>query len=523
MQPERRVPRFVSRVAMNRSISTINADVAQTEFGARGQGIVWAVVSSGVEASHPHFKAYRNLSLPDGLSHWDFTGTRKRAQRMGAKTKGHTGIEFGRRLRVAVDASGHGTGVAGVIAGESQTPSGELLRGMAPECKLLSINILDEADTEFAIIAALQALHAMSAKSPSEMRIHGVILPLELSWDARNFACGYSPVCIEVDRLVNSGVVVVAAAGSRGFDEERHRAIGASIGDPGNAPNAITVGSTHRFLPQEYGPSFFSARGPTADGRLKPDLLAPGERITTCLAGKSAGGEFGAIGSLDGTSFAAAHVSGAIAALLSVQRELIGRPLEVKELLLRTAVDLGREKTFQGAGLVDVVAALRSAREAGGQTGAAKKRGPVKVFCSYSHQDVSLWLEFKSHLSPMERIRLIEVWSDQAIPAGTEWEPQIYEKLESADLVLLFVSSFFVASDYCYSKEMQRALERHCAGNARVIPILVRPVDVDGTPIAKLQMLPSGKQPVTGFTDPHQGWAVIAAKLREIVMELRGA
>ena len=70
---------------MNRSISTINADVAQTEFGARGQGIVWAVVASGVEASHPHFKAHRNLSLPDGLSHWDFTGARERAERMGAR------------------------------------------------------------------------------------------------------------------------------------------------------------------------------------------------------------------------------------------------------------------------------------------------------------------------------------------------------------------------------------------------------------------------------------------------------
>jgi Subtilase family/TIR domain len=357
----------------------------------------------------------------------------------------------------------------------------------------------------------------MNAKTPGELRVHGVIIPLQLVWDV-NFACGYSPVCVEVDRLVNSGVVVVVAAGNTGFDSERGRAVGTSITDPGNAPNAITVGSTHRFLPQEYGPSWFSARGPTADGRLKPDMLAPGELITTC------GAEPGQTIRRDGTHLAAAHVSGAVAALLSVQRELIGRPLEVKDLLLRTARDLGREKAFQGAGLLDVVAALRSAREASGQTGAAKQRGPVKVFCSYSHHDVSLWLEFKSHLSPMERTGLIEVWSDQAIPAGTEWEPQIYKKLESANLVLLFVSSFFVASDYCYSKEMKRALERHRAGNARVIPILVRPVDVAGTPVAELQMLPSGNQPVsTGFPDPHVGWAAVAAKLREIVMELRGA
>lgn len=511
---------------MYRSISTINADIAHSEFGARGQGIVWAVVAGGVEASHPHFTAHRNLDLPDGLSHWDFSLAHARARKEKHLTFNEATevIKLGRRLEVAEDAGGHGTSVAAVIAGESKTEHGDLLRGMAPACKILSVNVADKTGSieEFNVLAALRALQAMNAAAPAEIRIHGIILPLELRWDSRNYACGYSPVCIEVDRLVSSGVVVVVAAGNRGFDNERNQVVGSSIGDPGNASNAITVGSTHRFLPLEYGASYFSARGPTADGRLKPDLLAPGERITTCLAGKAASGGH-ATGDMDGTSFGAAHVSGAIGALLSVQRELIGRPLEVKDLLLRTAVDLGREKAFQGAGLVDVAAALRSARQAGGGSGALKKRGPIKVFSSYSHQDLPLWSEFKSHLSPMERTGLIEVWSDQAIPAGTEWEPQIYRNLESADLILLFVSSYFVASDYCYSKEMKRALERHQAGKARVIPILVRPVDVGGTPIAELQMLPSDKQAVTGFTDPHQGWAAVAAKLRETVMELRGA
>jgi hypothetical protein len=112
------------------------------------------------------------------------------------------------------------------------------------------------------------------------------------------------------------------------------------------------------------------------------------------------------------------------------------------------------------------------------------------------------------------------VWSDKAIPAGTEWEPQIYENLEEADIVLLFVSSYFVASDYCYSKEMRRALERHRAKEARVIPILVRPTDVDDTPIANLQM-PPGKNAVTKFKDRHEGWATVTKKLREVVTELR--
>ena len=201
---------------------------------------------------------------------------------------------------------------------------------------------------------------------------------------------------------------------------------------------------------------------------------------------------------------------------------MIGRPLDVKDLLLRTAVDLRRERSYQGAGLVDVVAALRGAREAVAADTEAHRPRALKVFCSYSHEDVSLWSEFKTHLAPMERMRLIDVWSDQAIPAGTEWEPQIFKNLEEADVILLFVSSFFTASDYCYSKEMTRALQRHRDGQARVVPIMARPVDVDGTPISDLQMLPPGKRPVTAFKDPHEGWAAVAVKLREVVMELRG-
>jgi hypothetical protein len=507
---------------MYRSISTINADVAQAEFGARGQGIVWAVVASGVEASHAHFNTYRNLTLPDGLSHWDFSDTDaiRSALRKGNKKN------VGRRLQSASDLNGFGTSVAAVIAGESQDDNGNLLRGMAPECKILSINVLGKGNetSEFNVLLALQAIQAMNAGGVADIRVHGVLIPLEMGWDAVNFACGYSPICVEVDRLVNSGVVVVAPAGNSGFDKNLHRAVEATIADPGNAPNAITVGSTHRALPREYGPSFFSARGPTADGRLKPDILAPGEKITTCLAGEiSQAGGGGATGWRDGTAYAAAHVAGAAAALLSARRELIGRPLEVKDLLMRTAVDLKRERVYQGAGLLDVVAALRGAREDSGKAAEAQRPKPLKVFCSYSHEDEALWLEFETHLSSMKRTKLIEVWSDQAIPMGTVWEPQIYKALDEADIVLLFVSSFFVASDYCYSKEMERALQRARDGEARVVPILVRPVDVDGTPIAELQMIPPGKRAVTTeFKSPHEGWAVVAGKLREVVMELRG-
>jgi subtilisin family serine protease len=174
-----------------------------------------------------------------------------------------------------------------------------------------------------------------------------------------NFACGRTPICDECQRLVAEGTVVVAAAGNRGQAvyltqtgrEEGFRTL--SITDPGNAEAVITVGSTHRDKPHTYGVSYFSSRGPTGDGRAKPDLLAPGEKIlSTVLNGESE--------RMDGTSMAAPHVSGAAALLMARHREMIGQPGRVKEILCKSAVDLGRERYFQGYGLVDVLRALQS-------------------------------------------------------------------------------------------------------------------------------------------------------------------
>jgi subtilisin family serine protease len=125
-----------------------------------------------------------------------------------------------------------------------------------------------------------------------------------------------------------------------------------SISDPGNTEEVITVGSTHRHQPHSYGVSFFSSRGPTGDGRVKPDLIAPGEKITAPVPGGQA--------TKDGTSMAAPHVSGAAAMLLARNRELLGDPARIKRILCSTATDLGRERYFQGHGLLDVLRALQS-------------------------------------------------------------------------------------------------------------------------------------------------------------------
>ncbi|MEP6729043.1 MAG: S8 family serine peptidase, partial [bacterium] len=143
--------------------------------------------------------------------------------------------------------------------------------------------------------------------------------------------------------------------------------------DPGNAELAITVGSTHRDMPHLYGVSYFSSRGPTGDGRMKPDLVAPGERIISCAAGqekaKYSGVGLPAAGETPsevlyceqtGTSMAAPHVSGAIAAFLSVRGEFIGQPERVKELVVANTIDLRRDRAFQGSGLLDIMKVLQA-------------------------------------------------------------------------------------------------------------------------------------------------------------------
>lgn len=189
--------------------------------------------------------------------------------------------------------------------------------------------------------------------------VHGANLSLAIPHDVTNYACGQTPVCAECENLINNGVVVVAAAGNVGYnvfktisgDVPLHTET--SIADPGNAESVITVGSTHRREPHTYGVSYFSSRGPTGDGRMKPDLVAPGEKIAAPICN----GEFA---TLEGTSMAAPHVSGAAALLMARFPELIGNPRRIKEILCATATDLDRERAYQGCGLVDVLRALQS-------------------------------------------------------------------------------------------------------------------------------------------------------------------
>lgn len=390
-------------LAIHRSVPAVKADAAVRLFDVSCKEITWAVLDAGIAA---------HVALKDqttGKSRirkvFDFTCFR----RIANIANGKEGVakENAKQIcaarapgtldpdRIAVDlqaladasrdrrlfdweraeklivvddadapTTDHGTHVAGIIGAHGRitgTPSDDdHADGMCPDINLYDFRILSPEvfDTEFAIIAALQYIRFVNERDRA-ITIHGANLSLQIPHDVRNYACGLTPICVECERLVDSGVVVVAAAGNLGYQSYETKGgsyesyAPLSLADPGNADGVITVGSTHRYSPHSYGVSFFSSRGPTGDGRMKPDLVAPGERIRSTVGADG-------WGDMDGTSMAAPHVSGAAAMLMARYAELIGQPRRIKQILCDSATDLGRERAFQGRGMLDVLRAFQS-------------------------------------------------------------------------------------------------------------------------------------------------------------------
>ncbi len=121
---------------------------------------------------------------------------------------------------------------------------------------------------------------------------------------------------------------------------------------------------------------------------------------------------------------------------------------------------------------------------------------------------------------PLQRQGIIKLWHDRDISAGAEWEHEINEQLNSSEVILLLVSPSFLASDYCYSKEMQRAIERHERGEVRAIPIILRPCEWQVTPLGKLQALPKDGKPVTTWPNRDNAYLDSARGIRIAVEEL---
>jgi len=398
------------------STTAIKADAARRLFEVNCKDIRWAIIDSGIDAEHPAFRirnaegtpAKNPFSNDEGVQEnmtrvertYDFTLIRKILSRDRAtfeelpsslqkryKDKPEEKKALQERLQNgrAIDwetlsplleiphtredyrapAFEHGTHVAGILAadwkGDDKTNEKKInIRGVCPDLRLYDLRVLDEngESDEFSILAAMQFINYVNTNS-EHLTLHGVNLSLSIRHKVKNFACGCTPVCEEAERLVSAGLIVVAAAGNDGYLEsgieggfsEGYKSI--SITDPGNAQGVITVGATHRDSPHTYGVSYFSSRGPTGDGRIKPDIVAPGEKITSTVP------EVG-LKAMDGTSMAAPHVSGAAALLIARYRELIGKPARVKQILCDTATDLGRERYFQGSGMVDILRAMQS-------------------------------------------------------------------------------------------------------------------------------------------------------------------
>jgi hypothetical protein len=403
---------LIWRIASNRPIrladeysrATVKADAAFRLFDVKCAKITWAVIDSGVDRDHPGFRCDpKDPGSPSRIvKTYDFSilrelldpafDPRSTDEESGAfktaRERSKLPPEEARRLlenihqsyetemldwssieplltwkRPEAPTDGHGTHVAGIIGAdmrEKDDPDKIVVQGLCPDINIMDFRIISDTieNTEFAVIAALQLVRYLNSHN-QYIVVHGANLSLSIPHVVESFACGRTPVCDECERLVGAGVTVVAAAGNYGYHKyltEKGTFAGyatLSITDPGNADGVITVGATHRRDPHTYGISYFSSRGPTGDGRMKPDLVAPGEKIHSTLPN-------GETGSLDGTSQAAPHVSAAAAMLMARYPELNRDPRRIKRLLCDSATDLGRERAFQGHGLLDTLRALQS-------------------------------------------------------------------------------------------------------------------------------------------------------------------
>jgi subtilisin family serine protease len=333
------------------SAGIVQARPAQVGYGASGAGITWAVLDTGIASQHPHFRRADGTSTV--LEQWDCT-------HRGAPVAHRPGD----KVFDTLDGNGHGTHVAAIIAGGI---AGSRYLGMAPEARLIGFKVLkDSGEGEDAfIIKALDKVAEIN-ENAGRLVIHGLNLSLGGAFDPMSYNCGHTPLCQELRRLWNQGVLVCVAAGNEGYavlegeDGPIQSNMDLSIGDPANLEEGITVGSVHKTNPHTYGISYFSSRGPTADGRHKPDLVAPGERILSAAhdADPKAVAPNELYVEMSGTSQATPHVAGLLAGFLSVRREFIGYPSRVKQILLDNCTDLERDPYIQGRGMPNLVKML---------------------------------------------------------------------------------------------------------------------------------------------------------------------
>ncbi|WP_312794540.1 toll/interleukin-1 receptor domain-containing protein [Tianweitania sp.] len=146
----------------------------------------------------------------------------------------------------------------------------------------------------------------------------------------------------------------------------------------------------------------------------------------------------------------------------------------------------------------------------------------AKVFFSYTHKDEELRDRLEVSLKMLQRQGLIETWHDRRIIVGDELDRAISDNLEAADVILLLVSPDFLASDYCYDVELARALERHRAGEAVVIPVILRHCDWHAAPFGKLLATPTDGKPIRAWADLDEAFQVVTVAIRK-ALEAKGS
>ena len=144
----------------------------------------------------------------------------------------------------------------------------------------------------------------------------------------------------------------------------------------------------------------------------------------------------------------------------------------------------------------------------------------VKLFISYSHKDEALQEQLVTHLAPLKKQKVIEAWHDRQIQAGMNWENQIDDKLNIADIVLLLISPDFVASDYCSNIEIEQAMKRHHDGEAIIIPVILEPCDWSWLPFAKFQAFPKDARAITTWDNQNEAFLDVAAGIRTVAQDL---
>jgi len=141
----------------------------------------------------------------------------------------------------------------------------------------------------------------------------------------------------------------------------------------------------------------------------------------------------------------------------------------------------------------------------------------LRLFISYSHEDEKMKTELDKHLIMLKRSGKVEVWNDRKLIAGQEWDSEIKNEMQLADIILLLISADFNNSEYIWKEELSHAMERHEQGTARVVPVILRKCEWSEMPYAKLQALPRGARPVSDFPDKDDAFTDIASGIRLLI------